>query len=47
MEAVTIKPMLPEYWEQVKQIYESGIATGITTFEITVPSWGGSGMKDT
>lgn len=39
MEAVIIKPMLQEHWEQVKQIYESGIATGIATFETTAPSW--------
>lgn len=39
MEAVTIKPMQQEHWEQVKQIYESGIATGIATFETTAPSW--------
>ncbi|MCX8473565.1 MAG: hypothetical protein ORN85_07945 [Sediminibacterium sp.] len=39
MEAVTIKSMQQEHWEQVKQIYESGIATGIATFETTAPSW--------
>ena len=39
MEAVTIKPLQKEHWEQVKQIYESGIATGIATFETTAPSW--------
>ncbi len=39
MEAVTIKSMLQEHWGQVKQIYESGIATGIATFETTAPSW--------
>lgn len=39
MEAVTIKSMLQGHWEQVKQIYESGIATGIATFETTAPSW--------
>lgn len=39
METVTIKPMLLVHWEQVKQIYESGIATGIATFETTTPSW--------
>lgn len=39
MEAVTIKPMLQEHWESVKKIYESGIATGIATFETTAPSW--------
>jgi L-amino acid N-acyltransferase YncA len=38
MEVVTIKPMQQEHWEQVKQIYESGIATGIATFETTAPS---------
>lgn len=39
MEAVRIKPMLPEDWEQVKKIYESGIATGIATFETAAPGW--------
>ena len=39
MEDVTIKPMLQEHWEQVKRIYESGIATGIATFETMSPSW--------
>lgn len=31
--------MQQEHWEQVKQIYESGIATGIATFETTAPGW--------
>lgn len=31
--------MLGEHWEQVKQIYESGIATGIATFKTSAPSW--------
>ncbi|MBU3927425.1 MAG: GNAT family N-acetyltransferase [Bacteroidetes bacterium] len=31
--------MLQEHWERVKQIYESGIATGIATFETTAPDW--------
>ena len=39
MEAVIINPMQKEHWENVKQIYESGIATGIATFETTAPSW--------
>lgn len=39
MEAVIIKPMQQEHWAQVKQIYKSGIATGIATFETTAPSW--------
>ena len=28
-----------EDWEQVQMIYAKGIATGIATFETTVPSW--------
>mgnify|MGYP005990673371 CR=1 FL=1 len=39
MEAVKIKPMQQVHWEKVKMIYESGIATGIATFETTAPSW--------
>lgn len=39
MEAVLIKPMQREHWEKVKQIYESGIATGIATFETNAPTW--------
>ena len=39
MEAVRINPMQKEHWGKVKQIYESGIATGIATFETTAPSW--------
>ncbi len=31
--------MQQEHWEKVKHIYESGIATGIATFETTAPSW--------
>jgi phosphinothricin acetyltransferase len=38
MEVVTIKPMQQKHWKQVKEIYESGIATGIATFETTAPS---------
>lgn len=39
MEAVRIKPMQQKHWDQVKKIYESGIATGIATFETTAPTW--------
>jgi phosphinothricin acetyltransferase len=39
MEAVLIKPMQQVHWEKVKQIYESGIATGIATFETNAPTW--------
>jgi L-amino acid N-acyltransferase YncA len=34
-----IRTMVPEDWQTVKSIYESGIATGIATFETTTPSW--------
>lgn len=37
MEPVLIKQMQPSNWEAVKRIYESGIATGIATFETTAP----------
>lgn len=39
MEAVSIKAMHPGHWGEVKHIYESGIATGIATFETAAPSW--------
>ena len=31
--------MQPAHWEQVKTIYESGIATGNATFQTSAPSW--------
>ncbi|WP_430820339.1 GNAT family N-acetyltransferase [Carboxylicivirga caseinilyticus] len=31
--------MIPEDWQQVKAIYESGIATGVATFEKSSPNW--------
>jgi L-amino acid N-acyltransferase YncA len=31
--------MLPEHWEEVKRIYEEGIATGNATFQTAAPSW--------
>jgi phosphinothricin acetyltransferase len=34
-----IREMLPKDWDQVKQIYESGMAIAIATFETTAPSW--------
>ena len=30
--------MLPEYWKEVKKIYQEGIETGNATFETDVPS---------
>ena len=35
-----IEPMKPEDWDQVKAIYEEGIATENATFEPVVPEWG-------
>ncbi|MEL7118367.1 MAG: N-acetyltransferase family protein [Bacteroidota bacterium] len=34
-----IRPMLSGDWQAVKKIYESGIATGIATFETAAPDW--------
>lgn len=31
--------MQPAHWEQVRTIYESGIATGNATFQTSAPSW--------
>lgn len=36
---LTIAPLRPVDWEQVKQIYVEGIATGHATFETAAPSW--------
>jgi len=34
-----IEPMTPDDWPEVRAIYEEGMATGLGTFETTVPSW--------
>ena len=31
--------MLPDHWEDVKTIYEDGIATGNATFQMSAPEW--------
>ncbi len=31
--------MQPEHWDQVKTIYEQGIATGNATFQTSAPDW--------
>ncbi len=36
---ITIKPMHPEDWPVVREIYEEGIATGQATFETSAPGW--------
>lgn len=36
---MNIENLLPEHWEQVKSIYEGGIATGNATFQTSAPDW--------
>lgn len=36
---IIINTMLPAHWEQVKLIYEQGMATGNATFQQTAPTW--------
>ena len=35
---MNIRPLLTVHWDQVKAIYESGIATGNATFQTSAPS---------
>ena len=35
----TIESMHPDDWEYVARIYAQGIATGLATFETSVPTW--------
>lgn len=37
--AITVRPMRPEDWPAVADIYTQGIATGNATFETEVPTW--------
>jgi L-amino acid N-acyltransferase YncA len=39
MEPVIIRTLEPADWPRIKEIYESGIATGIATFETKAPTW--------
>ncbi len=36
---ILIDEMRPEDWDQVRQIYLDGLATGQATFEVEAPSW--------
>ena len=36
---MTIQPLLPIHWEDVKRIYEEGLATGNASFQTVAPSW--------
>jgi L-amino acid N-acyltransferase YncA len=37
--AVVIEEMGRAHWEQVRQIYQEGIETGLATFETEAPAW--------
>jgi phosphinothricin acetyltransferase len=37
--SVDIEPMTPADWEEVRMIYQEGIASGQATFETEPPSW--------
>jgi len=46
---ILLGEMLPEHWKEVAAIYKQGIATGMATFEMSVPSWDswdGNHMKE-
>jgi len=36
---IQVQPMLSNHWEDVKRIYEEGIATGNASFQTSAPSW--------
>ncbi|HKK11621.1 MAG TPA: GNAT family N-acetyltransferase [Flavobacteriaceae bacterium] len=36
---LVVRPLIKADWETVSRIYTEGIATGIATFETTVPNW--------
>lgn len=36
---MNIRPMTPEDWDDVAEIYRQGIRTGVATFETNVPTW--------
>ena len=42
---ITLIPMLPEHAGAVLEIYGHGIASGMATFETTVPDWDGFNVK--
>ena len=37
--SLTLRPMRPDDWDEVRRIYAAGIATGQATFETATPSW--------
>jgi L-amino acid N-acyltransferase YncA len=36
---IEIKTMEPDHWNEVKRIYEEGLATGNASFQTTAPEW--------
>jgi len=39
MTETTLRPLQPNDWPRVREIYEEGIATGHATFETAAPAW--------
>lgn len=39
LNSITILPLISDHWMQVQSIYESGIKTGMATFEMVAPTW--------
>jgi phosphinothricin acetyltransferase len=37
--ALTVAPLLPSHWPDVRRIYQEGIDTGQATFETSAPEW--------
>ena len=37
---LSLEKMRPEHWEEVRAVYEEGLATGDATFETDAPDWG-------
>ena len=37
--SIELKALVPQYWDEVKKIYEEGIETGHATFETNAPDW--------
>src|SRR5260370_31617538 len=38
---IVIDELRPEDWQQVRRIYQEGLATGQASFEVDAPSWEG------
>ena len=38
-DAISIKSLVQDHWDDISRIYKEGIETGIATFETEVPDW--------